>query len=105
MVVDFSDTINLFTELDAYPMPNPADMIQELSQYQYYSTFDLKSVYHQVPIQERDQKYTAFEADGQLWEFTRIPLGVTNGVSAFQRTMDKVVEMEKLIANCITKRQ
>ena len=96
MVVDYSETINLFTELDAYPMPNSVDMIQELSQYQYYSTFDLKSAYHQVPIQEGDRKYTAFEADGQLWEFTRIPFGVTNGVSAFQRTMDKVVETENL---------
>lgn len=96
MVVDYSETINLFTELDAYPMPNPVDMVQELSQYQYFSTFDLKSAYHQVPIQQADQKYTAFEADGQLWEFTRIPFGITNGVSAFQRTMDKVVLTENL---------
>ena len=49
-----------------------------------------------MPIQPTDRKYTAFEADGQLWEYTRIPFGVTNGVSAFQRTMDKVVETKNL---------
>ena len=96
MVVDYSETINLFTELDAYPMPNVLKMVQEISQYKYFSTFDLKSAYHQVPIKEEDRKYTAFEVDGQLWEFTRIPFGVTNGVSAFQRTIDKLIKVEKL---------
>ena len=96
MVVDYSDTINLFTELDAYPMPNVLEMVEKISQYKYFATFDLKSAYHQIPIKEEDMKYTAFEVDGQLWEFTRIPFGVTNGVSAFQRTIDKVIETEQL---------
>jgi len=52
MVVGCSETINLFTELDAYPIPNVVKMVQEISQYQYFSNFDLKSVYHQVPIKE-----------------------------------------------------
>ena len=96
MVIDYSETINLFTEQDAYPMPNVLQMVQEISQYKYFATFDLKSAYHQVPIREEDCKYTAFEADGQLWEFTSIPFGVTNGVSAFQRTIDKVIKVEQL---------
>ena len=96
MVVDYSETINLFTEQDTYPMPNALQMVQDISQYKYFSTFDLTSAYHQIPIREEDCKYTAFEADGQLWEFTTIPFGVTNGVSAFQRTIDKVVKKEGL---------
>ena len=96
MVVDYSDTINRFTELDAYPMPNVLEMVEKISQYRYFATFDMKSAYHQIPIKEEDIKYTAFQVDGQLWEFTRIPFGVTNGVSAFQRTIDKVIETEQL---------
>ena len=96
MVVDYSDTINRFTELDAYPMPNVLEMVEKISQYRYFATFDLKSAYHQIPIKEEDIKYTAFEVDGQLWEFTCIPFGVTNGVSAFQRTIDKVISVEQL---------
>jgi len=92
MVVDYSETINLFTELDAYPMPNAQKMVQDISQYKYFSTFDLKSAYHQIPIRKEDRKYTAFEADGKLWEFTTLPFSVTNGVSAFQRTINKVLE-------------
>ena len=96
MVINFSQTINLFTELDAYPMPDILKMVQELSKYKFFSTFDLKSAYHQVPIREEDCKFTAFEVNGELWEFTCVPFGITNGVSGFQRTIDKVIKSEQL---------
>ena len=44
MVIDYSETINLFTELDAYPMPNVLKMVEDISQYKYFSTFDLKEL-------------------------------------------------------------
>ena len=50
MVIDYSETINRFTELDAYPMPNTVKMINDISKYKYFTTLDLKSAYHQVPI-------------------------------------------------------
>ena len=60
MVIDYSNTINLFTELDAYPIPDILKMVQDISKYKYFATFDLKSAYHQVPIRESDCKYTAY---------------------------------------------
>jgi len=36
--------------------------------------------------------FSAFEAGGRLWEYNRLPFGVTNGVPAFQRTMDAAVD-------------
>ena len=71
-------------------------MINELAQYSYLSTYDLKTAYHQISILECDRKYTAFEAGPDLWQFTRIPNGVTNGVPVFQRHMTKFVAEEKL---------
>ena len=41
-------------------------MINNLAQYKVFSTFDLKSAYHQVPIKESDRKFTGFEANGRL---------------------------------------
>ena len=56
----------------------------------------MKSAYHQIPIQESDKPYTAFEANGKLYQFNRIPFGVTNGVSVFQRVMDDLIAEENL---------
>ena len=96
MCIDYSQTINLYTELDAYPLPRIDKMVNNLANYRVFSTFDLKSAYHQIPLKEADRKYTAFEANGRLYQFCRIPFGVTNGVAAFQRAMDKLVEEEDL---------
>ena len=83
LCIDYSQTINLYTELDAYPLPRIDEMVNKLAQYKVFSTYDLKSAYHQIPIQEADKKYTAFEANGRLFQFRRIPFGITNGVSPF----------------------
>ena len=96
MVVDYSATINRFTSLDAYPMPRINDLVQELAKYNYFSKLDLKSAYYQVPIGEDEKMYTAFEADGQLLQYTRIPFGLTNSVAVFQRIMNSLIEDNSL---------
>ena len=96
LVIDFSQTINKFTYLDAYPLPNLNETVNTIAQYRVYSVIDLKSAYHQVPLQNRDKTFTAFEANGRLYQFCRIPFGVTNGVSAFQRTIDSFIAEEGL---------
>ena len=98
MVVDYSQTVNKFTQLDAYPQKRVDDLVQKVSQYSLFSTFDLKSSYHQIPIREEEKKFTAFEAAGNLYQFTRIPFGVTNGVACFQRVIDQIIEKENLDA-------
>ena len=45
-----------------------------------------------------NQAPTAFEANGRLNEFKRLPFGVTNGVAIFQRKMDEFVENNSLTA-------
>ena len=39
MVVDYSNTVNRFTELDAYPMPNVTEYVENISKYQVFSTY------------------------------------------------------------------
>ena len=91
LVVDYSRTINRFTLLDAYPLPRIDDMLNDIAQNNVFSTVDMLSAYHQYKIADSDKPYTAFEADGGLYQFKRLPFGVTNGVSAFQRQMDNFV--------------
>ena len=98
LAIDYSQTINRFTQLDAFPLPKINDLVNNIAQYRVFSTIDLKSAYHQVPLKEEDKQYTAFEARNNLYQFTRLPFGVTNGVACFQREMMKLVELNNLNA-------
>ena len=95
-LVDYSQTINRFTLLYADPPPRIEDMVNEIASYRVFSTLDLTSAYHQVAIKPEEQKYPAFEPAGYLYQFCRIPFGVTNGVASFQRVMDDIIKREDL---------
>ena len=96
LVIDHSETINRFTQLDAYPLPNVDELVNKIAKYKYFSTIDLKSAYHQIPLRKEDRPYTAFEADGGFHQFTRMPFGITNGVACFQRSMENFIFEEEI---------
>ena len=98
LAIDYSQTFNRFTQLDAFPLPRINDTVNEIAQYRVFSTIDLQSAYHQIPLKNEDKPYTAFEAKGRLYQFTRLPFGVTNGVACFQREMIKFVQINNLKA-------
>ena len=72
-------------------------MTNQIAQYRVFSNIDLKSSYHQVPLREENKKFTAFEADGCLYQFRRMPFGVTNGVATFQQIMNNFITSEGLL--------
>ena len=90
MVVDYSQTVNRYTLLDAYPLPNIDEQVAKIAKCFVFSTLDLKLAYYQVPLSVEDRSHTAFE-EGKLYQYTRIPFGVTNGVSFFQRIIDYII--------------
>ena len=98
MVIDYSQIINKFTQLDAYPLPKIQDLINTIANYRIFSKIDLRSAYHQIPIKESDKQYTAFEGLGSLFQFNRMPFGITNGVACFQRVMNQFIEENNLNA-------
>ena len=91
LCIDYLQTINRFTPLDAYPLPRITDLVEAVAKYKIFSCLDLCSVHHQVSILEEDRPFTSFEADGRLYQFCHIPFGITNGVACFQRIMDNLV--------------
>lgn len=96
LVIDYSETINKFTHLDGFPLPRIHDLIREVAQYRFFSSVDLCSAYHQVPLKQSDKIYTAFEASGSLYQFVRLPFGLTNGVASFQRIISAFIRDENL---------
>lgn len=83
--------LNARTIKDAYALPNIEETFSALSGAKWFSVMDLKSGYYQVEMKEEDKPKTAFTCPLGFYEFNRMPQGVTNAPSTFQRLMEKCV--------------
>lgn len=89
--VDFRK-LNKVTKRDAYPLPYISSILSKLGGAKFLSSLDLKSGYWQVELEEGSKQYTAFTVPGRgLFQFTRLPFGIANAPSTFQRLVDTVL--------------
>ena len=89
--VDYTK-LNAVTKKDSFPIPLIRDIFDQLQGAKIFSTLDLKSGFHQIPIDPRDQEKTAFISHKGLFEFTRLSMGLSNSSAAFQRAMEVVLK-------------
>jgi hypothetical protein len=83
--------LNKVTKPITYPLPRINDAINCLSGATYFTTLDLRSGFFQVEMKESDIEKTAFSTVYGLYEFTRMPQGLSNSSSTFQRVMDCIM--------------
>ena len=77
---------------DAYPLPRPDEVQDCLMGSTVFSTLDLKNGYWQLPVHVDDQPKTAFcpGAGFRLFQFCRMPFGLSGSPSLFQQLMNNV---------------
>ena len=75
MVIDFRE-LNKKTVGDAYPLPNIADIMDQLGGAMYFSTFDLASGFQQIPMKPEDKWKTAFSTPNGHYQYVRMPEGL-----------------------------
>lgn len=90
MVIDFRK-LNEKTIPDRYPIPDTSVILANLGKSAFFTTLDLKSGFHQILMNEKDRQKTAFSVNNGKYEFCRLPFGLRNAPSIFQRTIDDIL--------------
>ena len=83
--------LNAQTIPDEFPIPKQKEILQALSGAQVLSAVDALSGFHQMFMDEQDREKTAFRSHWGLWQFRRMPFGLRNGPSIFQRMMQTML--------------
>lgn len=88
MCVDYRQ-LNAITVPDVYPLPRIDDLLHSTGRTLLMSTMDLRAGYHQIRVRKEDQDKTAFITPFGTYRFTRLPFGLRNAPSTFQRLIDR----------------
>lgn len=76
---------------DSHPLPLIEDILSELRGAVMFSTLDLKSAYHQLKLHEESRGLTAFITHEGLYQYCRVPYGLSSASAAFQKMMTQIL--------------
>ncbi|XP_037773064.1 uncharacterized protein LOC119568596 [Penaeus monodon] len=83
--------LNAVTKGDTYPLPLINELIDELGPKNIFTTLDARAAYWSVEVEESDRPKTAFSDGYRLFQFCRLPFGLSTAPTTFQRTMNVVL--------------
>ncbi|XP_073290992.1 uncharacterized protein [Primulina huaijiensis] len=98
MVIDFRK-LNLATRKDHFSLSFIDQTLERLVGKFYFCFLDGFSGYYQIVIAQEDQEKTTFTCPFGTFAYRRMPFGLCNAPSTFQRCMLRI--FSKYIENCI----
>uniref|UniRef100_A0A0N5BZ40 RNA-directed DNA polymerase n=2 Tax=Strongyloides papillosus TaxID=174720 RepID=A0A0N5BZ40_STREA len=95
-VVDFRG-INILIEQQTHIIPRIDKITEDAAGKQYYTSFDLKAGFHQIPLDENSRRIAAFITHEGVFQYKVMPMGLTGSPDKFQEVMDEVLHN---VPNC-----
>ena len=90
MCIDYRD-LNKISVKNKYPLLGIDELIENLKGSKFFTKLDLKSGYHQIPIDSTDVWKMNFKTKEGLFEWLVMPFGLTNALATFMRYMDDLI--------------
>ena len=88
---DYKLTINRAAVVERYPLPRIEDLLSCLSKGKVFSKLDLSHAYMQLALDPESKKYVSISTQKGLFQYTRLPFGISSAPAIFQRTMERVL--------------
>ncbi|GKE38834.1 reverse transcriptase domain-containing protein [Tanacetum coccineum] len=88
MCVDFKNLNNAFPK-DCYPLPKINWKVESLCGYPFKCFLDAYKGYHQIKMAKEDEEKTTFITSQGIFCYSKIPFGLKNAGSTYQRLVDK----------------
>jgi hypothetical protein len=89
MVVDYR-LVYKKVIFDAFPMPTVEHAFANFHKAKVFSALDLNSAYYQIPLFAKSRKVTAFCTPFGLFEFTKLPMGISVGCQVVSRVVNSL---------------
>jgi len=83
--------INKLMVTDRVKVQPMRELLQRFHGSSYITSLDLSSTFLQVPLNKGSRKWTAFHFQSRVYQFTLVPYGFKNSLSAFLRTLKGVL--------------
>lgn len=95
LCVDYR-ALNNKTVKEHYPIPRIEDQLDLLAGSKLFISLDMASGYYQIPIAEESREKTAFVTPDGQFEYNRMPFGLVNAPSVFQRAINKILSKARV---------
>ena len=89
---DYKVTVNKVSKLDNYPIPKTEDLYATLAGGEDYSKLDLSQAYQQIELDEDSKRYTTINTHKGLFQYNRLPFGISSSPGIFQRTIENILQ-------------
>lgn len=85
-------TVNQVSKLDNYPIPKTEDLLATLGGGEKFTKLDMSQAYQQMTFDEESRKFTTINTHKGLFQYNRLPFGISSAPGIFQRTRENLLQ-------------
>ena len=89
---DYKITVNQASPPDPYPIPGIEDLYATLADGKIFTKLNMSQAYQQLELDVPSRAFTTINTHRDIFQYTRLPFGVSGLPDIFQRTIKNVLQ-------------
>jgi hypothetical protein len=94
--IDFRD-VNAATIPQKWQMPDVTNQLDRLKGNKIFGALDISQYYHQIELHKNSRYLTGFITEDGVFEYKRVPMGLTNACSHAQAELQKHIDNDPIL--------